>query len=176
MTSDFQDAVGITLKNEGGLSNDKDDPGGITKYGISLRFLQENDIHVDNGSSITAKDIQDLTVPEAISIYKAQFWDKLNIGFISNPGLADKVFDLSVNMGGEQAIKLLQEAINCQLKMQIQSDGIIGKMTLIALNNVNTLVLINQYKKLACEFYKNLASKNTNLLKFLPGWLARANQ
>lgn len=176
MSNDFQEAVEITLKNEGGLSIDKSDPGGITNYGVSLRFLQENGVDINGDGSINAKDILQLTEQDAISIYLDKFWNKFNLESIKNDELADKVFDLSVNMGGYQAIKMLQQAINFQLRFRIQTDGIIGKMTLNALNNVNIPALLTAYKALACNFYQNLVVKNYNLQKFLVGWLRRANQ
>lgn len=176
MTSNFKEAISITLKNEGGLSNNKEDLGGITKYGISLRFLKELDIDINGDGSINGKDIQDMTLDEAESIYKTQFWDKLNIGSIDNPAIANKVFDLSVNMGGFEAIKLLQRAINLGIQMQIKEDGIIGSMTLNILNNVNLPYLLNSYKQLAYNFYKELVLKKPQLQVFLDGWLNRANQ
>lgn len=176
IVSNFQDAVNITLKNEGGRSNDEVDPGGSTDYGISLRFLQENNIDINHDGLINGKDIDSLTEQEAISIYKSQFWDKLNIGAIKNEVLADKVFDLSVNMGGYQAIMLLQEALNLQLRIQIKTDGTIGPMTISAINNVNIPQLLIAYKKLAANFYQNLVAKKPALQKFLAGWLKRCNQ
>ena len=39
----FDSCVQYVLRHEGGLSQDKADPGGITNFGISLRFLREVD-------------------------------------------------------------------------------------------------------------------------------------
>ena len=39
MTDKFLKCIPIILRNEGGFVNNKRDPGGATKFGISLRFL-----------------------------------------------------------------------------------------------------------------------------------------
>lgn len=38
--SDFDTAVNYVLRNERGLNESKNDRGGITNFGISLRFLK----------------------------------------------------------------------------------------------------------------------------------------
>ena len=43
-----------------GLVDDPDDPGGITKYGVSFRFLKDHGIDVDGDGDIDAEDIRGL--------------------------------------------------------------------------------------------------------------------
>lgn len=43
----FEDFVKVILKHEGGYVDHPNDPGGATKYGISLRFLQKNGIDLN---------------------------------------------------------------------------------------------------------------------------------
>jgi len=176
MNNDFSDAIGQTLKNEGGLTDNPNDPGGITKYGISLRFLQENGIDVNNDGTINGKDVENLTVPEATSIYKLYFWEKFKIFLIDNQILANKVFDLSVNMGGNQAIKLLQEALNMHVTPPLVIDGVIGQNTLRAIDNISLHVLMGDYRLCANLFYEHLIAQNPNFKVFLDGWLKRVAQ
>lgn len=56
-------AVGLTLNFEGGFVRDPDDAGGATNFGISQRA------HPD-------LDIAHLTREQAVSIYKADYWDQ----------------------------------------------------------------------------------------------------
>lgn len=174
--SKFEDAIDQTLKNEGGLSNNKNDPGGITKYGISLRFLKECGIDINNDGAIDSKDVVNLTVPQAVKLYKLYFWEKSKIFLIDNQVLANKVFDLSVNMGGKQAIKLLQEALNMHVTPQLVKDGIIGQNTLKAIDNISMHVLMGDYILCAKLFYEQLVAQKPNLQIFLDGWLRRAAQ
>ncbi len=176
MPSDFKEALDDTLKNEGVLSNDKYDPGGITKNGISLRFLEENGIDVNHDGSINGKDIYDLSLDDITTIYKLVFWQKTKIFMIDNQQLANKVFDLSVNMGSIQAIKLLQRALILDAPAQLVMDGLIGPATLKAIVKCKIDSLLKHYRLFARDYYKNLVVKNPHLSKFLNGWLKRASK
>ena len=61
MKSTFGEIVTEVLKHEGGYVDDALDKGGQTKYGISKRA------HPD-------VEIKDLTVEDAISIYREHYW------------------------------------------------------------------------------------------------------
>src|SRR6266700_2325053 len=60
---EFIIAVKVVLVDEGGYSNDPDDPGGETNYGIDKRS------HPD-------VDIKNLTEAQAIDIYYTDYWQK----------------------------------------------------------------------------------------------------
>ena len=66
--ADFEQAINFVLKNEGGLEENPNDPGGITNHGISLRFLKS--IKPD----ASEEDIRNLTVNQAKTIYYDHFW------------------------------------------------------------------------------------------------------
>jgi|YelNatPaOPRAMG01_1025707.scaffolds.fasta_scaffold07437_2 lysozyme family protein len=85
MRENFDKAFKFIMKWEGGYTNDKDDPGGETKYGISKK-------------SYPNIDIKNLTLERAKEIYKKNYWDKLNCDKISYP-MDLIVFDTAVNMG-----------------------------------------------------------------------------
>jgi lysozyme family protein len=178
MDERFEEAVRVVLNNEGGFSNDKKDPGGATMHGISLKFLQENDIHIISGKEIGLGDILAITLNVAKEIYIKWFWVQHNIGEIPNLQIATKVLDLSVNMGPVTAIKLLQESINrCQMK-PILVDGIIGEQTIDAISphDILTHRLIIDYRVAAAEHYDKIIQKNPKLAVFRNGWLRRAAQ
>ena len=44
MLSKFDDIIDVVLKHEGGLVDDKDDPGGLTNLGLSQRAYPDDDI------------------------------------------------------------------------------------------------------------------------------------
>ena len=58
----FETAIAFVLSEEGGYSNDPNDPGGETNFGISKR-------------SHPNVDIKNMTQDEAESIYKYLYWD-----------------------------------------------------------------------------------------------------
>lgn len=108
--SNFDKAFAQVIGLEGGYSNDPQDPGGETNYGISQRaYPNEN--------------IADLTLERAKFLYKRDYWDKVK-GDDLPEQLGSFMFDAAVNQGVETAIKLLQKALN------LAQDGIIGVNTM----------------------------------------------
>lgn len=176
--SKFEYAVGVVLKHEGVLSTNKNDPGGITKYGISLAFLKHAGLDVNYDGDINEMDVLAITPSKAKEIYKTMWWDRYQYELINDIDIATKTFDLSVNMGNYAAHKLLQKAINNVTDTKVEVDGIIGKQTLTALNNIinkkQDEQLLNTMRDLAAQFYINLATKHPLLKEFLNGWLRRA--
>src|SRR6266536_106787 len=124
----FEHAVSFVLSHEGGYSNDIDDKGGETKFGISKR-------------SYPKIDIATLTVEQAKAIYKRDFWDPQPYKDIKDVNVASKVFDLSVNIGQD-----------------IVEDGILGPMTLAGINKADQTNLLTALKSEAARYYRILAT------------------
>lgn len=91
--NDFEKALKFVLKWEGGYSNDKNDPGGETKYGISKRSYPE-------------LDISKLTLKQAEEIYYQNYWLKCGCNELPYP-FDILVFDTAVNMGKRRALEFL---------------------------------------------------------------------
>ena len=163
--ADFELAVAKTLINEGGdkYTETPGDRGGATKYGISLRFLKT----IIKDSSL--KDIKNLTIGDATSIYRKYFWDDNRYGEIENQAVAEKVFDMSVLIGASKANKILQQSIGIGTGIY-NADGIIGDLTLDILNKFNGMpLLIFPYM----HYFINICNKDKTQSKFLLGWLNR---
>lgn len=84
------------LKWEGGYSNDPNDPGGETKYGISKRSHPE-------------VNITKLTLDEAKEIYRSKYWVPLGCNDLDSP-LDLVVMDTGVNMGPGRAKDFLNNS------------------------------------------------------------------
>ena len=180
---DFAIAFKHSMGHEGGLVNDPDDPGLITKYGVSLRTLVrlgeidiDQDGHLDydfNGDgAIDADDIRDLSKEQAKQFYYQEFWDKYRYAELpSHIGM--KVFDLSINMGPVQAHKCLQRAVRAFGTVHISDDGIIGKKT-ISFSRTFGDELIVPLRSEAAGFYRALVVQKPVFKKYLNGWLNRA--
>jgi lysozyme family protein len=170
----FARAVDIVLRHEGGISNDPNDPGGMTKYGISLRFLElmpDGDITGDG--KIDELDIAQLTRDQAIDLYWRKFWNLYHYNKFHDWKLAAKLFDLAVNMGPMQSHKLLQQALH-SVGMKIKIDGKLGAVSFKSANAANRDALLAALRSEAAGFYRTLCAKNKNYDKFLAGWLNRA--
>ena len=148
MADNFSTAHKFTAKWEGGESDHPDDGGGLTKYGVSLKFLgglsgtQSNrDVLERMGIRlpITRQVIYDLTETQAASLFRWQFWDKLRLGLIPlRPAVV--LYDAAVNSGPSQSVKLAQRGYNhCVTYGQpLVVDGIMGPATRAAMNMADT--------------------------------------
>ena len=116
--ADVKTALKITLKHEGGYIFDPDDPGGETYKGVarkanpnwigwrSLDEMKTNDRFpecLDDN-----KQLHDAIV----DLYKTNYWDRIKADNIENQLIANKLFDIAVNMGPGTAAKLLQATLN----------------------------------------------------------------
>lgn len=177
--ADFNKAIRVVLAHEGGWVNNPNDPGGATNYGVSLRFLKdhpEGDFNHDG--RVDVRDIKNMTVEQASTIYKIFWWDKFHYGNIHDQTLATKVFDFSVNMGAKRAHILLQEALNDAFDLNLECDGVLGPASIQAINSAQDgdeeQQLITAYCNSAWGFYQRLAERNPKLKVFLKGWKRRA--
>jgi lysozyme family protein len=166
--ADFQPAVAITLQNEGGFFHNPI-TGEIVNHGITLAFVQSSGYKPDADADF----IQHLSVAEATAIYQTYFWDRYHIGSIAGQSLADKVFDLTVNMG-PAALQLLQAAINA-CGGQCAVDGVLGPISIGQINALDAAQLLAQFKDRAEQRYTLIAQNNPELAGDLAGWLARLN-
>jgi lysozyme family protein len=159
-SSKFLKAFDYMLKHEGGYVNDRADPGGETRYGISKR-------------SYPNLNIKDLTRDQARKIYHRDFWTKARCESIDDEGLSVKLFDLCVNMGIPQAVKLIQRALRAA-GISVVEDGILGSATLAAINKADPTDLLAALKSEAAGFYRLIAQANPSQKRFIDGWLSRA--
>jgi lysozyme family protein len=148
------------LVREGGskISRDPDDPGGVTKYGISKRSNPD-------------VDIENLTEEGAILIYFEKYWTPSKASRLPK-SLQDMYFDMVVNFGQRRAVKILQEACNNKAKRKnkkIVVDGRIGPKTIGATKYLEKDRLL----AFRVMHYSKLCEKNKGLMKYYYGWIRR---
>ena len=170
----FQYCVNIILEHEGGLSIDKRDPGGVTQWGISLRFLRAIGMDIDKNGCVDEHDILAITKPGAIEIYRNKWWDKYHYNALNSLEVAAKVFDLSVNMGASAAHKLLQIAINRIADKSLAVDGILGAKTIAEANKLDGFLLRQELRACAEHKYIQILADKPTMECFRKGWLTRA--
>lgn len=161
---------------DGSMTNDPDDPGGPTKYGMSLRFMMAHLIDVDGDKDVDIHDVIALSWEQAKAEWKEWFWDLYGYDKISSQKLATKVFDLCLNMGPKKPHVFLQRAL-CKIGKIVFVDGRIGPETLSAVNSL-TESQINSVVAHICEFakeyYSQIVAKRPRSKKYLNGWHKRA--
>lgn len=161
--ADFEAAMVDLFEEEGGYSNDPDDPGGETKWGIDK-------------ATYPNVDIKNLTKDGAKAIYWADWWRPLLDRGIPPKTLA-KLFDVSVNIGKGRAYKFLQRAVFAT------ADGVLGAKTQKAIADFpETVTLPKDQFIRGCVrmqqfgYYEGLIAGNPRLKKYIGGWLARASR
>lgn len=195
MTVAFDEALATVLFHEGygRYTNDPVDPGGATRWGISLRFLQNlgdadndgwRDGDLNKDGDVDAKDIRLMTRGQAEKIYRVQFWDRYKYGRLHSGRVAGKIFDLAVNMGPYNAHKVLQRACRA-CEHEIVVDGIIGPKTIAAANSCAPPLprpdrraqvdpLLAACRATAAGHYLVLVARCPVFVKYIKGWEARA--
>lgn len=171
--SEFERAIPVILAHEGGWSDDPNDPGGATKYGVSLRFLREQGLDLDHDGDIDAADVRGLTPQRATEIYRERFWDAYGYGRITDTQVATKVFDCAVNLGAKRAARLLQRALR-ECGETVEVDGVVGPKTIAATNRCEARELLLELVYQHSGYYQTLVEMKPRFEKYRTGWLRRA--
>jgi lysozyme family protein len=133
--SNFETAVALVLKHEGGFVDDKNDSGGATNWGISSR-------------SYPNIDVAKLTRDDAIAIYRRDFWEPLRCDELPY-GLAVQLFDMAVNAGVSAAVKILQSTLF------VTADGVLGPVTIAAAGKAGHAA-VKGYARRRIRYYSSL--------------------
>lgn len=144
---DLAIAFVLNVNVEGEYSDDPQDPGGETRFGISQQ-------------AHPAVDIANLTREEAVEIYRRSYWDACRCDEFP-PALALALFDAAVNQGPAKAVKLLQRALGEEV------DGVVGPDTLsAAARALPDEALIQFLSRRAYEYARGNP-------RFMRGWFVR---
>lgn len=182
MAANFEIAQKHVAKWEGGLSDDKFDRGGITKYGVSFEHLKDTAMTKKGAlasigiiTPITKDTIKNLTYEQAQSIFKMDYWIPCQCENMPL-AIAVCVYDCAVNSGCSRSIKIIQKAYNRLFQnTPIAVDGIIGPKTLSAASKLNSEDGIKAIVEERKKFYKAIVDNRPNQRCFLKGWYNRVN-
>lgn len=156
----FDTSVSLILKHEGGYVNHPDDTGGPTNKGITLKTFQR--FIKPKG---TIADLKRLTVSQAKSVYKQQYWNVCSCDDLPN-GVDHAVFDYAVNSGPLKAKKALQKSLG------VAQDGRIGPATLKAVKAHN----IGYTIEILCAQRLKYLENRPNAKTFIKGWSKRVSR
>jgi lysozyme family protein len=167
----FQTAYDIVRKHEGGYQKMPEDSGNYnslgqlvgTNWGINAQVYES---YLEQPP--TEQDMRDMPRHIALGIFKRIYWDRIKGDEIRDQQVANILFDGHVNHG-RWGIQMMQGVLG------LSRDGIVGSMTLSAINRANPFNLFTAYKKARVAGYHDLVRRRPKDERFLRGWLIRIN-
>ncbi len=166
--ADAKKLAPIILKWEGGFVNDPVDRGGATNRGITYATYKTY-CKIKKLPEPTINDLINMSEDQWTDVYKMFAWDKWKADDIDNQSIANLVVDWTWG-SGVWGIKFPQRILN------VADDGIVGNITLSAINNYPDKkelfqLLWNRRKR----HFEDIAAKDSSQNRFLRGWLNRLN-
>ena len=162
----FEKIFDYLLKVEGGYTNDKNDKGGETTWGITKEEAR------DFGYK---GNMQDLTKDFARNVYLKKYYLGNKLDKVVNDKVALSICDWAVN-SGRNGTKNVQVALNQINGSDLVVDGIIGNKTLEVLNATDPGKFLEVYHNLQRIYYKGKVEADRTQEKFLTGWLNRVQR
>lgn len=171
--ANYNKAIQIVLKNEGGYQKHPNDKGNYnskrilvgTNHGISAKTLERW-----RAFPVTQDDMRNLSLNEAKEIYFKYYWLPIQGSAIQDQDNAELIFDHSVNAGVGGASRLVQQTIN-HLGGNLSVDGRIGNKTIYELNKVNQLAFFEAFKQARVNYYTSISDGSNSV--FSNGWIKR---
>ena len=151
---------------------------GLTFYGIYEKYNKDwkgwdivkkqlkitPDIKTASRVLAKNKELENL----ALERIKTKYWDGAKLDFVHSQKIADEIFLFGFNVSMPIAIKKAQKLVG------ISQDGLVGNMTLKALNNFDVNVFDIEFDKEEIKYYDAIIKDKPYLAPNETGWYARA--
>jgi lysozyme family protein len=171
------------VAREGGFVNDPDDPGGATKFGVTVHTMRRLGMDLTRDGHITVEDVRALTRRQAVDIFIEHYFERPLIGRLPQV-LQPSVFDMYVNAGGN-AIKILQRLIS-DMGFPVTIDGVLGSQSIGATQKAYDAApdhMADAYGIARRNYYFRLADRRAKSRKYVRtraggkgGWIKRAEE
>ncbi|MGA0615214.1 holin-associated N-acetylmuramidase [Paracoccus sp. KR1-242] len=171
------------VAREGGYVNDPDDPGGATKYGVTLATLQRLGMDRTGDGKVDSADVKALTRSDAQRIFVEHYFRTPRLGDLPQSVQAP-VFDMYVN-AGSNAVRILQRLLS-RMGFAATDDGIVGPRTSDAARRADVAAagyLPDAYGIARRNYYYALADARPASRKYARtasggkgGWILRAEE
>lgn len=172
--ANYEQALSKILQNEGGYINDQDDTGGETYRGVSRKnwskwqgWTNIDLLKLQPGFPANLERDQELQ-SLVFDFYESNFWNRIKGDSILSQEIADSIFDFAINAGVGTSASL------AQLVVGVKPDGIIGNMSLEAINAFDTDHFIASFTVAKIARYISIVKKRPVAKKYFYGWVCRA--
>ncbi|WP_333709675.1 glycoside hydrolase family 108 protein [Malikia spinosa] len=156
---DFDTAFARLIGHEGGFTRDAKDPGNWTGGKPGAGQLKGTKFGV-SAASYPHLDIEHMTLEQARSIYREDFWGVLGE---AHPAVKFQLFDAAVNHGRANAIRFLQRAVG------VADDGAWGAVSQAALTRMDHNDVLLRFVAHRLRFWSSL----TTFDAYGRGWTRR---
>lgn len=168
----YTSAVSHILLHEGGYANVEGDKGGETYAGIARNFYPDLPLwDFIDAIKRTKGPIKRNTVfaelNDDVDKFYYELWTKHKLSEVRSQKVATLMFDYIVH-SGRTGIKNMQNILG------VTADGVIGPVTLAAVNKSDPSILYDKILNQRKNFLIALAEK-PDQNKFLAGWMKRIN-
>ncbi|MEM9969988.1 MAG: holin-associated N-acetylmuramidase [Pseudomonadota bacterium] len=171
------------VAREGGFVNDPDDPGGATKYGVTIHTMRRLGLDLTGDGAVSEADVRRLTRAEAVRIFIDEYFRKPRLDWLPE-ALQASVFDMCVNAGAN-GVKILQRLVT-RMGFPARADGVIGPRTRAAVEAAYRAApqhIADAYGIERRNYYYRLADRRAASRKYARrqdggkgGWILRAEE
>lgn len=167
--ANFELAYKTTLENEGGYVNDPNDSGGETYKGISRNNWSkwEGWTKIDIAKTKPGFPNNLNIESDVFEFYQVNFWNRLRADQIENQQIAESIFDFAVNAGIGTAVSLAQMVVGAK------SDGVIGPITIEAINKYNPELFLAEFTLAKIARYVSIVKRRPENKKYFYSWIVR---
>ena len=178
-----QSIADAILTREGGFVDDPSDPGGATKFGVTIHTMRRLGLDLNGDGQVDTADVRVLSRDRARRIFIDHYFTEPRIAWLPKP-LHPSVFDMNVN-AGRWSIRLLQRLCS-QMGVRTNEDGLIGPQTsqnVAAAFEAAPRHLVDAYGIARRNYYYQLADRRPASRKYARrrdggkgGWITRAEE
>lgn len=162
--ADAKKLIPFILKWEGGFANHPNDKGGATNKGITIATFRHF-----FGSGATVEQLKAMTDEQWETVFRKGFWNPFKGDEIRNQSIANICVDWAWGSGATTAIKQVQRLLG------VAVDGVVGNITLRAINSAEPEKLFEKIKSARLAFVEAIVKRDASQQVFLKGWRNRIN-
>jgi lysozyme family protein len=172
--ADFETAFSKVLRKEGGYVNNPKDPGGETYKGVARNIHSKWDgwpiidaLKRQSGFPGNLEGSTELQT-KISTLYRSNYWDRLQADNITNQQVAFCLFDFGVNAGPATSTLLAQRVV------EENPDGIMGTNTVAKINAADPEFFLAAFTVAKIARYITIVNKRPASKDFFFGWVSRA--
>jgi lysozyme family protein len=166
MDQNFDICLKWLKEHEGGVSNMKNDRGGLTNIGVTHADYD----HYRRFKGLPLRAVTQITTDEMIDLYRTFYWKTLQCGLLPS-GIDNVVFDMGVNNGVVGAAKAAQRVANKLTGRGLAVDGHLGPQSTDVIDDCPEVAFIDAF----CDERLRVDAGFFNWGTFGRAWTNRVN-